>query len=46
LFVSSAEHITTDKAPQATDILFSRRLAQRQGELLTKFVRWYTPAEH
>jgi imidazolonepropionase-like amidohydrolase len=28
-----------------TDILFSQRLAQRQGELLVKFTRWYTPAE-
>jgi imidazolonepropionase-like amidohydrolase len=28
-----------------TDILFSRRLAQRQGEMLAKLVRWYTPAE-
>jgi imidazolonepropionase-like amidohydrolase len=33
------------KTAFGTDILFSRRLAQRQGELLTKFVRWYTPAE-
>lgn len=28
-----------------TDILFSKRLARRQGELLVKFTRWYTPAE-
>jgi len=28
-----------------TDILFSPGLAQRHGELLTKLVRWYTPAE-
>jgi imidazolonepropionase-like amidohydrolase len=28
-----------------TDILFSRQLAWRQGELLAKLVRWYTPAE-
>jgi imidazolonepropionase-like amidohydrolase len=33
------------KTAWGTDILFSRRLAQRQGELLTKFTRWYTPAE-
>ena len=25
--------------------MFSPRLAQRQGELLVKFTRWYTPAE-
>jgi imidazolonepropionase-like amidohydrolase len=28
-----------------TDILFSQALAQRQGALLGKLVRWYTPAE-
>ena len=28
-----------------TDILFSARLAKRQGELLAKLARWYTPAE-
>jgi imidazolonepropionase-like amidohydrolase len=28
-----------------TDILFSPQLAPRQGELLAKLVRWYTPAE-
>jgi imidazolonepropionase-like amidohydrolase len=28
-----------------TDILFSPHLAQRQGQLLAKLVRWYTPAE-
>jgi len=33
------------KTTFGTDILFSQRLAQRQGELLTKLVRWYTPAE-
>jgi imidazolonepropionase-like amidohydrolase len=33
------------KTAFGTDILFSPRLAQRQGELLTKFVRWYTSAE-
>jgi imidazolonepropionase-like amidohydrolase len=33
------------KTAFGTDILFSPRLAQRQGDLLTKFVRWYTPAE-
>ena len=33
------------KTAFGTDILFSPRLAQRQGELLTKFARWYSPAE-
>jgi imidazolonepropionase-like amidohydrolase len=33
------------KTAFGTDILFSRQLAQRQGELLAKLVRWYTPAE-
>jgi imidazolonepropionase-like amidohydrolase len=33
------------KTAFGTDILFSRQLAQRQGELLTKLTRWYTPAE-
>ena len=33
------------KTAFGTDILFSPRLAQRQGELLAKLVRWYTPAE-
>jgi imidazolonepropionase-like amidohydrolase len=33
------------KTAFGTDILFSQKLAQRQGELLTKLVRWYTPAE-
>lgn len=33
------------KTAWGTDILFSRRLAERQGELLVKFTRWYTPAE-
>jgi imidazolonepropionase-like amidohydrolase len=33
------------KTSFGTDILFSQRLAQRQGELLAKLVRWYTPAE-
>jgi imidazolonepropionase-like amidohydrolase len=33
------------KTAFGTDILFSQRLAQRQGELLTKLVRWYSPAE-
>ena len=33
------------KTAWGTDILFSPRLAQRQGELLVKFARWYTPAE-
>ena len=33
------------KTAFGTDILFSPALAQRQGDLLTKLVRWYTPAE-
>jgi imidazolonepropionase-like amidohydrolase len=33
------------KTAFGTDILFSPALAQRQGELLTKLVRWYSPAE-
>lgn len=33
------------KTAWGTDILFSPRLAPRQGELLTKLTRWYTPAE-
>jgi imidazolonepropionase-like amidohydrolase len=33
------------KTAWGTDILFSQRLAQRQGELLAKFTRWYSPAE-
>ncbi|MCM3905612.1 MAG: amidohydrolase family protein [Pyrinomonadaceae bacterium] len=33
------------KTAFGTDILFSPRLAPRHGELLTKLVRWYTPAE-
>jgi imidazolonepropionase-like amidohydrolase len=33
------------KTAFGTDILFSARLAERQGELLAKLVRWYTPAE-
>ena len=33
------------KTAFGTDILFSARLAQRQGELMAKFARWYTPAE-
>ena len=33
------------KTAWGTDILFSQGLAQRQGELLVKFARWYTPAE-
>ena len=33
------------KTAFGTDILFSPGLAQRQGELLAKFARWYTPAE-
>jgi imidazolonepropionase-like amidohydrolase len=33
------------KTAWGTDVLFSEKLAQRQGELLTKLVRWYTPGE-
>ena len=33
------------KTAFGTDILFSAKLARRQGELLAKLVRWYTPAE-
>jgi imidazolonepropionase-like amidohydrolase len=33
------------KTAFGTDILFSPQLAPRQGELLVKLVRWYTPAE-
>src|SRR4029434_5491722 len=33
------------KTAWGTDILFSRALAKRQGELLAKMVRWFTAAE-
>lgn len=33
------------KTAWGTDILFSQALARRQGELLAKLERWYTPAE-
>lgn len=33
------------KTAWGTDILFSAALARRQGELLVKLERWYTPAE-
>jgi imidazolonepropionase-like amidohydrolase len=33
------------KTAFGTDVLFSHALAQRHGELLTKLVQWYTPAE-
>jgi len=33
------------KTAFGTDVLFSRALAQRQGALLAKLARWYTPAE-
>ena len=33
------------KTAFGTDVLFSRALAQRQGALLVKLVRWYTPAQ-
>ena len=33
------------KTAFGSDILFSAALAKRQGQLLTKLVRWYSPAE-
>lgn len=33
------------KTAFGTDILFSRALAERQGDLLVDLTRWYTPAE-
>ncbi len=33
------------KTAFGTDILFSPKLAQRQGALLAKFATWYTPAQ-
>jgi imidazolonepropionase-like amidohydrolase len=33
------------KTAFGTDVLFSPELAQRQGALLAKLARWYTPAE-
>ena len=33
------------KTAFGTDVLFSPALAQRQGQLLTKLVQWFTPAE-
>jgi imidazolonepropionase-like amidohydrolase len=33
------------KTAWGTDIIFSPELARRQGELLVKLERWYTPAE-
>jgi imidazolonepropionase-like amidohydrolase len=33
------------KTGWGTDVLFDARLATRQGAMLTKMVRWYTPAE-
>jgi imidazolonepropionase-like amidohydrolase len=33
------------KTAWGTDVLFSPALARRQGELLVKLQRWYTPAE-
>jgi imidazolonepropionase-like amidohydrolase len=33
------------KTAFGTDILFSAKLARRQGELLAKLARWYSPAE-
>src|SRR5215510_9592323 len=34
-----------DQTAFGTDIVFSESLAQRQGELLAKWTRWYTAAE-
>jgi imidazolonepropionase-like amidohydrolase len=33
------------KTAFGTDVLFSRAMAQRQGEFLANLTRWYTPAE-
>jgi imidazolonepropionase-like amidohydrolase len=33
------------KTAWGTDVLFDARLATRQGAMLTKLTRWYTPAE-
>jgi imidazolonepropionase-like amidohydrolase len=33
------------KTAFGTDVLFSQALAQQQGALLARLVRWYTPAE-
>ena len=33
------------KTAFGTDILFDARIASRQGAILAKMVRWYTPAE-
>ena len=33
------------KTAFGTDVLFSQALAQRQGAMLAKLTRWYTPAE-
>jgi imidazolonepropionase-like amidohydrolase len=33
------------KTAFGTDILFDAKIASRQGSILTKMVRWYTPAE-
>jgi imidazolonepropionase-like amidohydrolase len=33
------------KTAWGTDVLFSAAMARRQGELLVKLERWYTPAE-
>jgi imidazolonepropionase-like amidohydrolase len=33
------------KTAFGTDVLFSRAMAQRQGQFLTSLARWYTPAE-
>ena len=33
------------KTAFGTDVLFSQALAERQGQMLTRMTRWYTPAE-
>jgi imidazolonepropionase-like amidohydrolase len=33
------------KTAFGTDVLFDARIASRQGAILAKMVRWYTPAE-
>jgi imidazolonepropionase-like amidohydrolase len=33
------------KTALGTDILFSKKLAERRGAQLSKMIRWYTPAE-
>ena len=33
------------KTAFGTDVLFSREMAQQQGQLLVSLVRWFTPGE-